>query len=167
MNLWNKKVYDILFRLCGCKCGHGYLKHEEDIILPPPKPIQLKKTSTKAQLKPELKDVKLKKAKKLSSKSALSESFKRHQEGKKEMGSVEKETSPQAEVSLLQAVTAAEVYIPGLVTKNKTKKKVRKSSLESDCSTPPSILNPGVKPFVPRSKISLPFFVSVRCFHNC
>ena len=63
MNLWNKKVYDILFRLCGCKCGHGYLKHEEEIILPPPKQLQLKKTSTKAQLKPELKDVKLKKAK--------------------------------------------------------------------------------------------------------
>ena len=87
MNLWNKKVYDILFRLCGCKCGHGYLKHEEEIILPPPKPVQLKKTLTKAQLKPELKDVKLKKAKKLSSKSALSESFKRHQEVKKEIKS--------------------------------------------------------------------------------
>ena len=154
MNLWNKKVYDILFRLCGCKCGHGYLKHEEDIILPPPKPIQLKKTSTKAQLKPELKDAKLKKAKKLSSKSALSESFKRHQEGKKEVGA-EKESNQQTEVSLPPTNLTAEVYIPGLVTKNKIRKKVRKSSLESDCSTPPVILNPGVKPFVPRSKIFL------------
>ena len=154
MNLWNKKVYDILFRLCGCKCGHGYLKHEEEIILPPPKPVQLKKTLSKAQLKPELKDVKLKKAKKLSSKSALSESFKRHQEVKKEMGGAEKESSPEVSV----APITAEVYIPGLVTnKNKTRKKVRKSSLESDCSTPPMILNPGVKPFVPRFKFSVCF----------
>ena len=52
--------------------------------MPPPKPVQLKKTAAKAQLKPELKDAKLKKAKKLSSKSAMSESFKRHQEAKKE-----------------------------------------------------------------------------------
>ena len=163
MNLWNKKVYDILFRLCACKCGHGYLKHEEEIILPPPRPLQLKKTLSKAQLKPELKDVKLKKAKKLSSKSALSESFKRHQEGKKEMGA-EKETSPEVSVP----TATAEVYIPGLVTKNKTKKKVRRSSLESDCSTPPVILNPGVKPFVPRSKISkMPFFVAFQSFHHC
>ena len=162
MNLWNKKVYDILFRLCGCKCGHGFLKHEEEIILPPPKQLQLKKTSTKAQLKPELKDVKLKKAKKLSSKSALSESFKRHQELKKEMGA-EKENSEQAEEA---TNVIAEVYIPGLVTKTKTRnKKARKSSLESDCSTPPPvILNPGVEPFVPRFKIFLPFLVAFKSF---
>ena len=151
MNLWNRKVYDILFRLLACKCGHGYLKHEEEIILPPPKPVQLKKTSAKAQLKPELKDAKLKKAKKLSSKSALSESFKRHQEAKKETGGADG-NGVSFEVEVINSVA----YIPGLATKAvKSKKKSRKSSLENDSSiTSPMTLNPVVRPFIPRCNFS-------------
>ena len=148
MNLWNRKVYDILFRLLACKCGHGYLKHEEEIILPPPKPVQLKKTAAKAQLKPELKDAKLKKAKKLSSKSALSESFKRHQEAKKETGGADG-NGVSFEVEVINSVA----YIPGLAVKSK--KKSRKSSLENDTSiTSPVILNPSVRPFIPRCYFS-------------
>ena len=151
MNLWNRKVYDILFRLLACKCGHGYLKHEEEITLPPPKPVQLKKTAAKTQLKPELKDAKLKKAKKLSSKSAMSESFKRHQEAKKETGGAD-ENGVSFEVEVINSVA----YIPGLATTTvKSKKKSRKSSLENDSSiTSPVILNPSVRPFIPRCNFS-------------
>ena len=151
MNLWNRKVYDILFRLLACKCGHGYLKLEEEIILPPPKPVQLKKTAAKAQLKPELKDAKLKKAKKLSSKSSLSESFKRHQEAKKETGGADG-NGVSSEVEVINSVA----YIPGLATTAvKSKKKSRKSSLENDSSiTSPMTLNPGVRPFIPRCNFS-------------
>lgn len=131
-------MYDVIFRLCGCHCGHGYLKlEEEEEELPPP--IVSKKKQTKAQLRPELKDVKLKKAKKLSSKSALSDSFKRSQ-------------TKTSEAALPIEPPTAEVYIPGLpepnATKNKTKKRLRKSS-EIDCENS-VLLDPGVMPFVPR-----------------
>ena len=144
MNLWNKKVYDVIFRLCGCNCGHGFLKLEEEVQLRGPKQVP-KKNITKAQLKPELKDVKIKKAKKLSSKSALSESFKRHQEVKNE-----KEPTPE-----VMPPPTTEVYIPGLLpAKTKTKKKLRKTSVDdNDIATTPSGLNPGVMPFVPRYRI--------------
>ena len=79
--------------------------------MPAPKPVQLKKTAAKTQLKPELKDAKLKKAKKLSSKSSLSESFKRHQEAKKETGGAD-ENGVSFEVEVINSVA----YIPGLAT---------------------------------------------------
>ena len=140
MNLWNKKVYDVVFRLCGCACGHGYLKREEEIELPQPKYVETKKNKTKAQMKPELKDVKLKKAKKLSSKSALSDSFKRSQP---KAGEVTPAVEPQPAAEL--------VYIPGLPeVKNKVKKRTRKTSSSESDSSLGITLNPVVSPFLSR-----------------
>ena len=63
-HLWNrkKKVYDLIFRLCSCNCGHGFLTREEEMTTGQTKPNQVKKSRCKvASLKPELKNEMVKK----------------------------------------------------------------------------------------------------------
>ncbi|XP_058056099.1 headcase protein [Anopheles bellator] len=33
-NLWTKKGYDLVYKMCGCKCGRGHLKKDLDWIAP-------------------------------------------------------------------------------------------------------------------------------------
>ncbi|XP_050081885.1 headcase protein [Anopheles aquasalis] len=33
-NLWTKKGYDLVYKMCGCKCGRGHLKKDLDWIVP-------------------------------------------------------------------------------------------------------------------------------------
>ena len=54
------QVYDLIFRLCSCNCGHGFLTREEDLD-PLTKTATVKKSKSKVALKPELKNDMVKK----------------------------------------------------------------------------------------------------------
>ena len=57
--MWNYRGYDLIYKLCGCPCGHGHVRKlleaeqpEEAARLPEPKEERKKKKS--ANLKPKL-----------------------------------------------------------------------------------------------------------------